>query len=117
MKNRKNLTRITVEASLMIAFATVLSLFKLVEMPYGGSITPASMFPILIVSYRHGARSGFLSALVFAVIQQLLGLNNLTYVTGWVSVVAVIILVHEHEKITIRTEIMLIIRLILYLPL
>lgn len=81
-----------VEASLMIAFATVLSLFKLVEMPYGGSITPASMLPILIVSYRHGGGIGLLSGLVFAVVQQLLGLNNLTYVTGWVSVVAVILL-------------------------
>lgn len=91
-KNTKNFTRAMVEASLMIAFATVLSLFKLVEMPYGGSITPASMLPILIVSYRHGTGMGLFSGLVFAVIQQLLGLNNLTYVTGWASVLAVIVL-------------------------
>ena len=81
-----------VEASLMIASSTVLSLFKLVEMPYGGSVTFASMLPILIVSYRHGACMGLGAGLAYAVIQQLLGLNNLSYVTGWASVVAVIVL-------------------------
>ena len=76
----------------MIALATVLSIAKIVEMPYGGSVTLASMLPILLVSYRRGVRFGLGAALVFAVIQQLLGLNNLSYVTTWQSVVAVILL-------------------------
>ncbi len=76
----------------MIALATVLSICKLVEMPYGGSVTLASMLPILIVSYRHGIKYGLGSAFVFAVIQQLLGLNNLSYVTTWQSILAVIML-------------------------
>jgi thiamine transporter len=67
-------------------------MFKLVEMPYGGSVTAASMFPILLISYRHGIKSGLASGLVYAAIQQLLGLNNLSYVTGWQSVIAVIML-------------------------
>jgi thiamine transporter len=89
---KTNLTKQIVEASVMIALATVLSLFKLVEMPYGGSVTLASMLPILVVSYRHGVGVGLLSGSVYAVIQQLLGLNNLSYFTTWQSVVAVMLL-------------------------
>ena len=89
---KKNLTKQIVEASVMIALATVLSLFKLIEMPYGGSVTLASMLPILVVSYRHGIGVGLLSGSVYAVIQQLLGLNNLSYFTTWQSVVAVMLL-------------------------
>lgn len=86
------LTRKLTESSLMVAFATVLGMLKLVEMPYGGSVTMASMLPIVIISYRSGIAMGLGSGLVFAVIQQLLGLNNLSYVTGWQSVLAVIFL-------------------------
>ena len=76
----------------MIALATVLSMLKLAEMPYGGSITFASMLPMIIVSYRYGIYCGLGAGAVFASIQQLLGLNNLSYVTGWQSVLAVIVL-------------------------
>lgn len=81
-----------VESSIMIAFATVLSMLKLVDMPYGGSVTAASMLPIVIVSYRHGLGMGLGSGLVFAVIQQLLGLNTLSYAVSWQSVVAIIVI-------------------------
>ena len=88
----KNLTKKLTEASVMIALATVLSICKLVEMPYGGSVTLASMLPILVVSYRHGVGVGLLSGSVYAVIQQLLGMNNLSYFTTWQSIVAVMLL-------------------------
>jgi len=92
MKERKNLVKRLTESAVMISLATVLSLFKLVDMPYGGSVTPASMLPIIVIAYRHGVPTGLGSGIVFALIQQLLGLNNLSYVTGWQSVVAVILL-------------------------
>ena len=88
---RTNTTRL-IEASLMVALATVLSLIKLVEMPYGGSITVASMLPIIIISYRHGSLWGLGSAVVYAALQQLTGLNTLSYFTTWQSVLAVILL-------------------------
>ena len=91
MKTAK-LTQRLVECSLMIALATVLSILKLAEMPYGGSITFASMLPMIIVSYRCGLLWGLGAGTVFAAIQQLLGLNNLSYVTGWQAVLAVIII-------------------------
>ncbi|MBQ4324427.1 MAG: energy-coupled thiamine transporter ThiT [Clostridia bacterium] len=85
-------TQRLVESALMIAVATVLSLFKLAELPYGGSITLASMLPLVILSYRHGLGVGLGSALTYGVLQQLLGLKNLTYFTTPLSVVALVVL-------------------------
>ena len=85
-------TKKMVEASLLVALATVLSILKIAELPYGGSITLASMLPILLLSYRHGARWGLGGGVVYGVLQQLLGLNNLSYFTTWQSVLAIIFL-------------------------
>ena len=94
MKTEKNsqTVRAMVESAIMVACAVVLGLFKLFEMPFGGSITFASMLPIALVSYRHGLKYGFAAGLCEGVLEMLLGLKNLSYVTGWVSVVAVILL-------------------------
>jgi thiamine transporter len=90
MKQTK--TQTLVECAILIAIATVLSLFKLVDLPYGGSVTAASMLPLVLISYRHGLLRGVTAGLVYGVIQQLLGLNTLAWVTTWQSVVAVIVL-------------------------
>ena len=89
---QKNKTLSLVECAVMIALATALSMIKLAELPYGGSITIASMLPIAIIAYRRGMGWGLGSAFVYGVIQQLLGLNSLSYVTTWQSIVAVILL-------------------------
>ena len=68
------------ESALMIAMATVLSLIKLYEAPFGGAVTLLSMTPILILSLRRGCRTGVSAAFVYSVIQLLLGLANV----GWV---------------------------------
>ena len=91
MKNNKTV-RALVESAMMVALATVLSLLKIIELPYGGSVTVASMLPMIILAYRHGLGWGFGAGVVYAALQQLLGLNNLSYVTGWQSVLAVIML-------------------------
>ena len=85
-------TRTLVECAMMIAIASVLSMIKLIDLPYGGSVTIASMLPIVIIAYRHGLSWGLGSGLVYGVIQQLLGLNTLSYVSTWQSVLAVILL-------------------------
>ena len=91
MKNKRQTKKIA-EAAVMIALATVLSICEIFKLPYGGSVTAASMLPILIFSYRHGIGMGLSAAATYATVQQLLGLNNLFYVTGWQSVLAVIFL-------------------------
>ena len=91
MKTRER-TKKMAECALMIAFATVLSVIPLAHLPYGGSITVASMLPIVLISYRRGLGWGMGAGLVFGVIQQLLGLSNLSYFTTWQSIVAIILL-------------------------
>ncbi len=92
MKEKSNSVRIISESAVMIALGTILSLFKLVEMPYGGAVTLASALPIGVISYRHGIRAGLASALVYGAVQQLLGISNLSYFTSWQSIVAIIML-------------------------
>ena len=77
------------ECSLMIALSTVLSVFPLFEMPYGGSITLASFLPIVIAAYRHGAKYGLGTAAVASLVQMLLGMKNFSYFTTWQSIVAI----------------------------
>lgn len=85
--NNGNIQKMT-ECSVMIALATVLSLFKIAEMPYGGSITVASMLPIVVAVFRNGGKWGLGTALVASAIQLLLGLKNFSYFTTWQSIVA-----------------------------
>lgn len=67
-------TRILVEGALMIALSTVLSMIQIPLMPHGGSITLFSMVPILVMSYRHGAKWGIMTAFVNSLIQLVQGL-------------------------------------------
>ena len=81
-----------VESAVMLSIATILGLIKLVQLPYGGSVTVASTLPIVIIAYRHGLRWGLLTGLAFGIIKQLLGLDTLSWVTTWQSIIAVIML-------------------------
>ena len=79
------------DSAIMIALATILSLLKLVDLPYGGSITLASMLPVLLIAYRYGTAWGLLTGFVHGVVQLVLGTSVLSYVTGAMSVAAVIV--------------------------
>ncbi len=68
------------ECALMIALATVLSLVKLYEAPFGGSVTLISMAPIIIISMRHGVGVGIATGFVHSVIQLVFGLSNVAWV-------------------------------------
>lgn len=90
MKN-KNL-RILIECAIMVALSTVLSYFKVYEMPFGGSITFASTLPLAVISYRHGLKFGIPTAFLASGIQLLQGLQNLSYAKTFVAVLAIIFL-------------------------
>lgn len=85
-------TRALVESAIMVALATILSMIKIIDLPYGGSVTIACMLPVIIISYRHGLGYGLASALVYGIVQQLLSLNSLSYVSTWQSILAVVLL-------------------------
>ncbi len=65
--------RALAEAALMIALATILSLIVVFKAPYGGSVTLASMVPIVLVSYRNGTKIGLLAALGYSLLQMSIG--------------------------------------------
>ena len=92
MTEKISATQRLVESALLIAMGVVLSLIKIIDLPYGGSVTIASMFPVMLIAYRHGLGFGLVSATVFGGIQQLLGLKTLSWVSTWQSVLAVILL-------------------------
>ena len=85
-------TRIMVEGALMIALATILSMIKIFEMPFGGSVTLLSMMPIILMSFRHGTRWGVLTAFVHSVLQLVLGFNNVGYCATLLSQIGCILL-------------------------
>ena len=90
MKTTK--TKILTESAIMIALATVLSVMKLADMPYGGSVTIASSLPLAIIAYRYGLKTGLFAGLVHAALQLVLGISSLSYATSWQSAVAIIML-------------------------
>lgn len=88
----KNKTLALTESSVMLALAFILSMIKVVDMPYGGSVTAFSMLPIIIIAYRYRTLWGLTAGLAFSLLQMLMGLNNLSYATSAAAAVAIIML-------------------------
>ena len=80
------------ESAIMLAFATVLSMIKVVQMPHGGSVTAAAMLPLILVAYRYGTGWGLFTGFAASVLQMFLGLNNLSYATSAMAGVAIVML-------------------------
>ncbi len=87
-----NFVRRLTESAIMLSIATVLSMIPLVDMPFGGKLTPLSMLPIFLIVYRYGMGWGFCVSFTYGLIQMILGLDNLSYATNWVAVIAIILL-------------------------
>ena len=64
MNNKQTL--MLVETAVMVAFAYVLSLFRVVEMPQGGSVS-LGMLPIFVIALRWGGIPGMVAGLLFSV--------------------------------------------------
>jgi len=64
---------------MFVALATVLSFFKIFELPYGGSVTLASMVPILWLALRRGPAVGLFAATVYGVVQLVVDPSGVYY--------------------------------------
>ncbi|MBP3437276.1 MAG: energy-coupled thiamine transporter ThiT [Clostridia bacterium] len=69
MVSRKSKTKKLVVCSAFVALSVVLSLFTLWELPMGGSVTPASMLPVLLIGVLYGSRWGLGSAFLVSLFQ------------------------------------------------
>jgi thiamine transporter len=62
-------TKIIAEIVVFVALATVLSYIKIFSLPQGGSVTAASMVPILWLALRRGPKIGLFAATVYGLVQ------------------------------------------------
>lgn len=86
---KKKRIRMLADAGIMLALATVLSLIQIFKMPFGGSVTLFSMMPLAIFAYRYDTKHAVTVAMLYGVIQMLIGLANFSYVKGVGSYIVV----------------------------
>lgn len=76
-----NKTKKITESAMLLAIAIVLELVaKMIipEMPFGGQITLVSMLPVVLISYRHGMRWGFVASFTYALLEMALGAKTVS---------------------------------------
>ena len=71
--NKRKSTNILVltECAVMLALSFALSSAKLFEMPMGGSVTVASMLPIMLIGIKYGPTVGISTSFVYSLMQLL----------------------------------------------
>ena len=69
MRNKK--ITVLADCAIMIALAFALSCARLFKMPLGGSVTVASMLPIMLISVKYGNLIGLGTAFVYSMTQLL----------------------------------------------
>ena len=79
---KRSFVRALVEGAMLVAVAQVLSMIKLWEMPWGGSVVLA-MVPIILYAVRWGLREGLIAAFVFGVLQFMFDGG---FAIGWQSI-------------------------------
>ena len=67
------MTKKLTTTGVLLALAVILSMIRLFDAPYGGSVTLASMLPIILLSVLYGTKWGILSGVVFSVLSMLSG--------------------------------------------
>ena len=79
----KTNTRMLCEGAILVAVAQILSLIKLWEMPWGGSVVLA-MVPLILFAVRWGLGPGLLAGFAFGVLQFLFDGG---FAIGWQSII------------------------------
>lgn len=62
-------TKMLALGAVCMALSNVLSMIKLFDMPQGGSVTPASMLPLMLFAYVYGIGPGMTVGAVYGVMQ------------------------------------------------
>lgn len=69
MSSNREMILTIVTGGISLALAFVLSRIELFELPNGGSVTPASVLPIVIFAMAFGPGWGFIVAVIFSLLQ------------------------------------------------
>ena len=77
--------------ALMLALAYVLSMFKVFSLYNGGSITIASMAPIIIISFMYGTKTGVFTAFVYSLLQMVQGFYPPPVQTIWNFILVILL--------------------------
>lgn len=89
--NRNSKTIILVEGAMLIALATALSYLKILDMPFGGSIT-LEMIPLVVMGLRRGTKWGLFTGFVHGLLQMIIGFSNVLYCATLLSQIGCILL-------------------------
>ncbi len=74
-------TKKLTESAMLLAVAVLLELLSktfIPEMPFGGQLTIVCMLPVVLISYRHGMRWGFVAAFAYALIEMVIGMRTIS---------------------------------------
>ena len=74
-------TRRITESAMLLATAILLEFLSkafIPEMAFGGQLTVVSMLPIVLISYRHGVKWGFVAAFAYAMIEMVIGAKTVS---------------------------------------
>lgn len=72
-KSDTNNTKSIVYAAVCIAMSFALSYLRFLELPQGGSITFASLLPLMVYSYMFGIRKGVVAGVIYGLLQFIQG--------------------------------------------
>ncbi|MEG0013142.1 MAG: energy-coupled thiamine transporter ThiT [Cellulosilyticaceae bacterium] len=79
---KKMNTRVLVLGGMCIALSFILSFFKLMRMPQGGSITLASMFPLALYAFVFGPVAGTIAGFAYGILDFI----QEAYAAHWISI-------------------------------
>ena len=71
------------ECAVMLALSFALSFAKVFEMPMGGSVTIASMLPIMLISIKYGLKTGLATSFVYSLTQLLETIMSASNALAW----------------------------------
>jgi len=67
--NNDSTARVLAEIAIFVALATALSFIIILQLPQGGSITLASMVPIIWLALRRGPKIGLTAGFIYGLVQ------------------------------------------------